>query len=152
MKYWILEFKNQTDIDFKKKNCDFALWGFKCQTQLRWTAHHNVQMNHGNHSNIVEEMKIYANFSYMLTLIGFLFQYFFSKKMKPVCFLRYGFHTVVFTQRSKLATVALMIWWRLTQSSTLSHRADLAESSLLSFSSQKRMTRIVCSFLGLGLG
>ena len=61
--------------------------------------------NHGNHSNIVEEMKIYANFSYMLTLIGFLFQYFFSKKMKPVVFFHVMVFTV-FTQKSKLATVA----------------------------------------------
>ena len=149
MKYWIIEFKNQTDIDFLKKVFVILLCGAsnvrsECQT------HHIVQMNHGNHSNIVEEMKIYANFSYMLTLIGFLFQYFFSKKMKPVCFLRLWFSPK--SQNSLVATVALMIWWRLTQISTLSHRADLAESSLLSFSSQKRMSRIVCSFLGLGLG
>ena len=103
MKYWILEFKNQTKKIFLIFLCGASNVRSECQTQLRWTAHHIVQMNHGNNSNIVEEMKIYANFSYMLTLIGFLFQYFFSKKMKPVVFFHVMVFTV-FTQKSKLAS------------------------------------------------
>ena len=100
----------------------------ECQTQLRWTAHHIVQMNHGNHSNIVEEMKIYANFSYyMLTLIGFLFQYFFSKKIKPVVFFTLWFSSPKSQNSLRYARSLLMFWWRLTQNSTLSYRdrADL---------------------------
>ena len=103
MKYWILEFKNQTKKIFVILLCGASNVRSECQTQLRWTAHHIVQMNHGNNSNIVEEMKIYANFSYMLTLIGFLFQCFFSKKMKPVVFFHVMVFTV-FTQKSKLAS------------------------------------------------